>query len=260
MVEPMKENWPAMAASIAMHACLICLVIAASLAFDNRPGKVIEIDFSLVKDHVAQHPPSKIRKQTITRGRQVRGGGAPGKINNRAASTQNDTAATSAKEEAKLPPAPAPVTASDPRSEAIVHGGEAGSAQALGAAGTGDAYAGRTSGSGHGQGGSGGGRGAGHGSGAGLTEGGRDYNYIRDAIIKNIKYPDEAIRLDIEGKVVVSFIVLEDGRTSAIKVVGSSGYRLLDESTREAVATTRIRRKVPYRVVVHLPITYKLQG
>jgi len=78
--------------------------------------------------------------------------------------------------------------------------------------------------------------------------------------MKNIRYPDEAMRLGIEGKVLLSFIVLENGRTGSIEVIGSSGYRLLDQSAKEAVALTRIGRKVPYRVVVRLPITYRLQG
>ena len=104
------------------------------------------------------------------------------------------------------------------------------------------------------------GEGRGRGAGEGLAEGGRDYNYIRDAITKNIRYPDEAVMLGIEGKVLLSFIVLEDGTMSRIKVISGSGFRLLDESAKEAVAITRINRKVPYRAVIHLPITYKLQG
>jgi TonB family protein len=60
--------------------------------------------------------------------------------------------------------------------------------------------------------------------------------------------------------VLVSFKVLENGRTTEVKVVRSSGSRLLDRSATEAVARTRVNRKVPYRVVVHLPITYRLRS
>ncbi|MBA4390355.1 MAG: hypothetical protein C0399_05400 [Syntrophus sp. (in: bacteria)] len=93
-----------------------------------------------------------------------------------------------------------------------------------------------------------------------LLSSSKDYTYIRDAVMKNIRYPERARRMGFEGKTVLSFIVLENGATSDIKVHKSSGYRLLDESAKEAVAETHITKKVPYRVVVHLPITYTLQA
>jgi protein TonB len=92
----------------------------------------------------------------------------------------------------------------------------------------------------------------------GLAEGGENYRYIRDAILKNLRYPERARRLGLEGKVLLSFVVLEDGTTSEIKVLDGSRHRILDESAREAVAETRIARKVPYRVAVRLPVTFRL--
>jgi TonB family protein len=92
----------------------------------------------------------------------------------------------------------------------------------------------------------------------GLAEGSENYRYIRDAILKNLRYPERARRLGLEGKVLLSFVVLEDGTTSEIKVLDGSRHRILDESAREAVAETRIARKVPYRVVVRLPVTFRL--
>lgn len=260
----MRESWPAIIVSVALHACVILLVIAASVAFDNRPAKIVEIDFTLIKDQAAEQPTLEITKQGITRGRPARrGGGAPKKIEEPARSTPVNAAALPAGEQTERSAAPTPVTVSDPQSETIVHGVAANSASS-GAGGSVQGHGSTTGSGGYGQGGSrggsGGGHGGGQGSGAGLAEGGRDYNYIRDAVMKHIKYPDEAIRLGIEGKVVISFIVLENGTTSTIKIVSGSGYRLLDESAREAVAITRIRKKVPYRVIVHLPVMYKLQG
>ena len=93
-----------------------------------------------------------------------------------------------------------------------------------------------------------------------MAAGSKDYNYIRDAVIKNVKYPERARRLGLEGKVILSFIVLENGTTKEIKVINSSGHLLLDESAKEAVAMTRIARRGPYRVVVNLPIMFRLQG
>ncbi len=261
----MRESRLAIIISVALHACVISLVIAASVAFDNRPGKVVEIDFTLIKDQPTEQPTSEIKKQGIARGRQARrGGGAPRRIDEPGGSAPVNAAALPGEEQMVRSPAPTPVTVSDPQSETIVHGVETSSAESSGAGGSVHGHGSATGGGSYSQGGSGGGSGSGHGggqgSGAGLAEGGRDYNYIRDAVMKNIKYPEQAIRLGIEGRVVVSFIVLEDGTTGTIKIVRGSGYRLLDESAREAVAITRIRKKVPYRVIVHLPVTYRLQG
>ncbi len=86
-----------------------------------------------------------------------------------------------------------------------------------------------------------------------------DYRYIRDAVMRNVRYPDRARRLGLEGKVVVSFIVQEDGTTSEIRLLGSSTHRILDQSAKEAVASVRIAKKVASRIVVRLPIVYKLQ-
>lgn len=92
-----------------------------------------------------------------------------------------------------------------------------------------------------------------------MLEEGKDYNYIRHAVMKNIGYPERARKMGFEGKTLLSFMVLENGTTSQIKVEKSSGYRLLDDNAIEGVARTVISQKVFYRVVVRLPITYRLQ-
>lgn len=109
----------------------------------------------------------------------------------------------------------------------------------------------------------GGGRGNGGPDTGGTTgegiKGGSDYYYIRDMVMKNIKYPERARRMGAEGTVLLSFIVLESGVTREVKVIDGSGFRLLDESAKEGVEKTVIQKKVPYRVMVTLPITYRLQ-
>lgn len=253
----MRESHLGIIASIAVHSFIIPLLVAASFALDSRPGKVLEIDFSLIKDREIEQPASETRKQGSGRSAQIRTGEAEsGKTDKRAGSVPGNMAAFPAKERVDRPAAPTDVTASDPRSDTVVHGTEATFAESPGITGSlhGD-------GDGVGAGGRGrGGHGAGPGNGPGVVQGGRDYNYIRDAVMRNIKYPDEAIRLGIEGRVLISFIVLENGTTSNIEIVNGSGYRLLDDNARGAVAITRIHKKVPYRVVVHLPVTYKLRG
>jgi periplasmic protein TonB len=126
-------------------------------------------------------------------------------------------------------------------------------------------------GSGHGEGAGGGGGlrvggggGGGGGPGNGLTQGeavqgGSDYYYIRDTVIKNIRYPERARRMGLEGKVVLSFIVLENGATREVKVINGSGFDVLDESAKQGVEKAVMHKRMPHRVMVTLPITYKLQ-
>jgi len=110
--------------------------------------------------------------------------------------------------------------------------------------------------------GSGRGGGEGHGRGGGRGEGllgTGDYHHIRDMVMRNIEYPENARRMGMEGKVLLSFIVLENGATAEVRVLNGSGFKLLDQSARHSVEKTVIHKKVPYRVTVTLPVTYRLQ-
>ena len=54
-------------------------------------------------------------------------------------------------------------------------------------------------------------------------------------------YPPEAARLGQQGSVLLSVHVAADGRVTAVDVAKSSGYPLLDEAARKAVAAWRYR-------------------
>jgi protein TonB len=62
-----------------------------------------------------------------------------------------------------------------------------------------------------------------------------------------------------EGKVLLSFVVLENGKVQELKVLNSSGFRALDENAKEAVTKTTFSQKIPYRMVVVLPVEYRLE-
>jgi TonB family protein len=87
----------------------------------------------------------------------------------------------------------------------------------------------------------------------------RNFSFIRDRIMQGIVYPERARRMGWEGKVTLSFTVHENGSIDDVKVVGSSGFSVLDESARDSVAKTNLRRKVPVRLVVLLPVEYRLR-
>jgi TonB family protein len=89
----------------------------------------------------------------------------------------------------------------------------------------------------------------------------RDFAFIRDTILKRIKdkYPDRARRMGWEGKVLLSFVVLENGSIQNVKIINSSGFRILDDSARDVIEKTTFTQKIPYSRPVHLPVEYKLQ-
>ncbi|NLT23004.1 MAG: energy transducer TonB [Syntrophorhabdus sp.] len=87
----------------------------------------------------------------------------------------------------------------------------------------------------------------------------RNFSFIRDRIMQGIVYPERARRMGWEGKVTLSFTVHENGSIGDVRVVGSSGFSVLDESARDSVAKTNLRRKVPVRLVVLLPVEYRLR-
>jgi protein TonB len=116
-------------------------------------------------------------------------------------------------------------------------------------------------GPGSGQGGDGAGRGGG-GYGLDFGSGGSgalEFAFIRHDILKNIRYPEKARRLRWEGRVVLSFSVLEDGSVKGVAVVRSSGFPVLDENAKVAVARTAFSRPVTRRLDVVLPVEYRLQ-
>jgi protein TonB len=103
------------------------------------------------------------------------------------------------------------------------------------------------------------------GGGAGLSgEGGEgkvyDYGYVRDAVMKNLKYPEKARRFGWEGKVVLHFVINETGSVCDVRILRSSGVQMLDEAAKDALANVAaFRNKYNRLVVVQLPIEFRLK-
>ena len=130
------------------------------------------------------------------------------------------------------------------------HGGEADSnSQKGGETGSG--------GTGHGRGG-----GTGKISGSSGGEGGNgqhDYGYVREIVMKHLKYPEKARRMGLEGRVIMSFIITESGLARDIKVVESSGFQMLDDAASDAISRVNLSRSDPHRLIVHLPVEFRLR-
>jgi protein TonB len=83
--------------------------------------------------------------------------------------------------------------------------------------------------------------------------------YLQD----NMKYPEEAKELGVQGKVYVTFVVEVDGSISDVKVLRGIGSGCDDEAIRVVKSMPKWvpgkQRGVPVRVQFNLPINFKLQ-
>jgi protein TonB len=82
--------------------------------------------------------------------------------------------------------------------------------------------------------------------------------YIKDDIQKNISYPRLARKMGWEGKVVVSFVICEDGTVINIKIVKSSGFALLDKNAVESIKKAVPFPSPPVRAELVVPVSYRL--
>lgn len=86
------------------------------------------------------------------------------------------------------------------------------------------------------------------------------YRYIS----RNMRYPEEAARQNIQGRVVLQFVIEKDGSVGDVKIIRGT-HPLLDE---EAIRVIKTLPKFipgkengePVRVWFSMPLTFKLQG
>ncbi|MBV6342750.1 energy transducer TonB [Candidatus Magnetobacterium casense] len=84
------------------------------------------------------------------------------------------------------------------------------------------------------------------------------FAYIRDMILKNIAYPRMAQKMGWSGKVTVSFVIIADGHVDDVKVVESSGFRVLDDNAVETIKKVAPFPKPPVTAYLVIPVTYRL--
>lgn len=117
-----------------------------------------------------------------------------------------------------------------------------------------------------GQGGSGGGSGKGHGTGSGdgnilferyLAE---HYAYIRNLIMRRLKYPPIARKMGWRGKVVVSFLIKESGHVENTRIISSSGYEVLDRNVLSTIREAQPFPRPPVMAELIIPIAYRLES
>ena len=87
----------------------------------------------------------------------------------------------------------------------------------------------------------------------------RNFGYIRDLIVKNLKYPSVARQMGWRGSVTVAFVILENGNAEAIRVTQSSGHDLLDQSVLKTVRALQPFPRPPDRAELIIPIAFRLE-
>lgn len=85
------------------------------------------------------------------------------------------------------------------------------------------------------------------------------FAYIRDLITKRLSYPLAARRMGWSGRLVLSFVVAEDGAVRSVHVKESCGYPLLDNSAMETVRNCAPFPKPPVAAEIVIPVQYRLQ-
>ena len=89
------------------------------------------------------------------------------------------------------------------------------------------------------------------------------YQKLLEYLLENIQYPEECKASDIEGRVIVTFVVEKDGSISDAKVVKSVNPLLDEEAVRVVSAMPKWlpgkQMGVAVRVKYTLPVTFRLQ-
>ncbi len=86
----------------------------------------------------------------------------------------------------------------------------------------------------------------------------KHFRYIKDRIQRSICYPRIARKRGWEGRVVVSFVVCEDGRVQDMRIVESSGFSVLDKNAMAAVHEAVPFPRPPVRAELIVPVVYRL--
>ena len=76
-------------------------------------------------------------------------------------------------------------------------------------------------------------------------------------------YPPAARQKNIRGKVLVRFSVVSSGRVTAVRIIKSSGHKILDQAALQTIKRAsplpRLPKGTKKRITITMPISYRLQ-
>ncbi|OPY70693.1 MAG: Gram-negative bacterial tonB protein [Syntrophorhabdaceae bacterium PtaU1.Bin034] len=84
------------------------------------------------------------------------------------------------------------------------------------------------------------------------------FAFIRELILKNLTYPAVARRMGWKGNLTVSFVICEGGSVESVRIVKSSGHRILDENALNTIKGLQPFPKPPVRAEIVIPIEYRI--
>jgi len=102
-----------------------------------------------------------------------------------------------------------------------------------------------------------GGRGGNLGQGSGMRY---DFNYVRQRILRSLHFPAIARKMGLSGKIVVSFVLKENGQVEGITVVSSSGHEILDSTVVATIRRVAPFPRPPVSAQLMLPIVFHLKS
>lgn len=85
------------------------------------------------------------------------------------------------------------------------------------------------------------------------------FEYIRELVTKKLSYPAVARRMEWSGKVVLAFVVKEDGGVDSLRLKESSGHKVLDNSAMDTVRSVAPFPKPPVAAEIVIPVQFRLQ-
>ncbi len=84
-------------------------------------------------------------------------------------------------------------------------------------------------------------------------------------VFKQIKYPEEAYKNNIQGRTALQFVIAKDGKVKNVRVLRSSGSELLDNEAVRVISSSpdwtpgKVKGK-PVDVIYTFPVVFKLNG
>ncbi len=87
----------------------------------------------------------------------------------------------------------------------------------------------------------------------------RNYDYIREIVMRNLSFPAWAKKMRLTGATEVSFIVGTDGEVADIRIEKSSGHELLDMNVVAAVRKSAPFPASPAQARIALPVAFRLK-
>lgn len=268
----MNVRWKSLLISLTLHGAILFLVYALSGSV-VRHDKPVRIDFTLLEpggEQLSPKPPGPLAQKTPQNTPEYSPQKTPQKAPAKQAPDRARIPAMAAQQPALRPSSPlapatektGPVPIIAARREGLpVPGATYSNEGGPKGGGQGSAATGSIGGNGGSGGGSGGGGGGGGGGGAEQLRSRyrkEQFEYIRKIIQEHIVYPGRAQRNGWQGRVVVMFSVMENGRVKDIRIRKSSGYELLDENVIETIRKVEPFPKPPVAVELVIPVAYSL--